>query len=173
MSDYLRHKVIAAPSTEAKQDTIIGYVDGVEAVLANILAKIIASPATEAKQTALNALIGEVQANPTANTLLARLKALEDKLAETLTVQLSGSKVEQASAQDTQVATTAKTYTKAAGASQIEVYCETGYIRVRTDGEACTSTTGEPIAAGFGSGWQADSISVYYIQESVITVVSR
>jgi hypothetical protein len=88
-------------------------------------------------------------------------------------VSLSGSKVEQASAQDTQVATTAKTYTKAAGASQMEVYCETGYIRVRTDGEACTSTTGEPIAAGFGSGWQADSISVYFIQESVITVVSR
>lgn len=88
-------------------------------------------------------------------------------------VELSGSKVEQASAQDTQVATTAKTYTKAAGASQMEVYCETGYIRVRTDGEACTSTTGEPIAAGFGSGWQADSISVYFIQESVITVVSR
>ena len=88
-------------------------------------------------------------------------------------VQLSGSIVEQASAQDTQVATTAKTYTKAAGASQMEVYCEAGYIRVRTDGEACTSTTGEPIAAGFGSGWQADSISVYFIQESVITVVSR
>ena len=88
-------------------------------------------------------------------------------------MSLSGSKAEQASAQDTQVATTAKTYTKAAGASQMEVYCETGYIRVRTDGEACTSTTGEPIAAGFGSGWQVDSISVYYIQESVITVVSR
>ena len=55
----------------------------------------------------------------------------------------------------------------------MEVYCETGYIRVRTDGEPCTSTTGEPIAAGFGSGWQADSISVYFIQESVITVVSK
>ena len=89
--DSILAKIIAAPSTEAKQDTIIGYVDGVEAVLANILAKIIASPATEAKQTALNALIGEVQTAPTANTLLARLKSLEDKLAETLTVQLSGS----------------------------------------------------------------------------------
>lgn len=89
------------------------------------------------------------------------------------TMQFSGSKAEQASAQDTQIATTAKTYTKAAGATQMEVYCETGYIRVRTDGEACTSITGEPIAAGFGSGWQVDSISVYYIKESVITVVSR
>lgn len=88
-------------------------------------------------------------------------------------VQLAGSKAEVSSTQDTQVATTAKTYDKTAGASQMEVYCESGYVRVRTDGEACTATTGEPIAAGFGSGWQVDSISVYYIQESVITVVSR
>jgi len=36
--------------------------------------------ATGAKQTALAALIGEVQASPTANTLLARLKSLEDKI---------------------------------------------------------------------------------------------
>ena len=52
-----------------------------QTTLALILAKIIAAPATEAKQTALNALIGEVQAAPTANTLLARLKSLEDKIA--------------------------------------------------------------------------------------------
>jgi hypothetical protein len=88
-------------------------------------------------------------------------------------VTLSGSKPEQASAQDTQVATTTVTYTKAVGATQMEVYCETGYVRVRTDGQPCTGTTGEPIAAGFGSGWLVDSISVYFIQESVITVVSR
>ena len=88
-------------------------------------------------------------------------------------VTLSGSKVEQASAQDTQVATTAKTYTKAAGASQLEVYVESGYIRVRTDGQPCTSTTGEPIAAGFGAAWRADSISIFYVQESIVTVVSR
>ncbi len=97
--DSILAKIIAAPSTEAKQDTIIGYVDGVEAGLANILAKIIASPATEAKQNALNALIGEVQANPTANTLLARIKALETKLdgiisgATPAIAELSGSNV--------------------------------------------------------------------------------
>lgn len=51
-----------------------------QTTLAAILEKIIAAPATEAKQTALNALIGEVQAAPTANTLLARLKSLEDKI---------------------------------------------------------------------------------------------
>jgi hypothetical protein len=74
-------KIIAAPATEAKQDTLIGHVDGVESALASILAKIIDAPATEAKQDALAALIGEVQASPTANTLLARLKSLEDKIA--------------------------------------------------------------------------------------------
>lgn len=68
-------KIISAPATEAKQDTLIGHVDGVEAALtallakdfatqttlAAILAKIIAAPATEAKQDtaiAANALIG-------------------------------------------------------------------------------------------------------------------
>ena len=43
-------KIIAAPATEAKQDTG-------NTTLANILAKIIAAPATEAKQDALNALV--------------------------------------------------------------------------------------------------------------------
>ncbi len=155
-------KIIAAPATEAKQDTIIGYVDGVESTLATlltksgfdakaditlsalrdairgasnktltdlatalaplstaakqdallakdfatqttlaaILEKIIAAPATEAKQTALNALIGEAQAAPTANTLLARLKSLEDKIDKITSgttpavTTLSGSKME-------------------------------------------------------------------------------
>ncbi|MFA6911458.1 MAG: hypothetical protein WCQ59_10085, partial [Candidatus Cloacimonadaceae bacterium] len=47
---------------------------------AAILAKLIAAPSTEAKQDALAALIGEVDADPTANSLLARLKSLEDKI---------------------------------------------------------------------------------------------
>jgi len=90
-------KIIAAPATEAKQDTLIGHVDGVESALASILAKLIAAPATEAKQTALAELIGEVQASPTENTLLARIKALETKIDAIIagttpaTVQLSGS----------------------------------------------------------------------------------
>jgi|GEM_PF-1031637 len=74
-------KLIDAPATEAKQDTLISHVDGVESALASILAKLIDAPATEAKQDALAALIGEVDADPTANTLLARLKSLEDKIA--------------------------------------------------------------------------------------------
>lgn len=87
--------------------------------------------------------------------------------------QLTGSKAEQASAQDTQLATVAKTYNRAVGATQMEVYCESGYIRVRTDGQPCTSTTGEPIAVGFGACWAVGSISVFYVQESIVTVVSR
>ena len=71
-----------------------------QTTLAAILAKIITAPSTEAKQDALNALIGEVQASPTENTLLARIKALETKIDAIIagttpaTVQLSGSKME-------------------------------------------------------------------------------
>jgi hypothetical protein len=90
-----------------------------------------------------------------------------------LPVQLSGSLVEKASAQHTEVATTVKTYTRAAGASRMDVFVESGYVRVRTDGQACTATTGEPIGAGFCAGWPAASISVYYSGDSTITVVSR
>ena len=66
-----------------------------QTTLTAILDKIIAAPATEAKQTALNTLIGEVQATPTANTLLARLKNLETKVDAIIAdgIKLSGSKV--------------------------------------------------------------------------------
>lgn len=66
---------------------------------AAILAKLIAAPSTEAKQDALAALIGEVDADPTANSLLARLKSLEDKIdaiidgSSPAVTQLSGSYV--------------------------------------------------------------------------------
>lgn len=53
-------KIVAAPSTEAKQDTIIGHVDGIEPALASILAKIIAAPATEAKQDSAIAAIATI-----------------------------------------------------------------------------------------------------------------
>ena len=53
---------------------------------------------TEAKQDALNAIIGEKQTSPTANTLLARLKSLEDKIDNyrrhySLFTKLSGSSI--------------------------------------------------------------------------------
>jgi len=88
-------------------------------------------------------------------------------------VALSGSNAEVASAQDTQVATTVKTYTRAAGAANIEVYVESGGVRVRTDGQACTATTGQPLGAGFNAIFNVASISIYYVAGSTVTVVSR
>ena len=55
----------------------------------------------------------------------------------------------------------------------MEVYVESGFVRVRTDGEAATATTGQPIGPGFGESWAVESISVYYVVDSTITVVSR
>ncbi len=97
-----------APNGTAKAINVTGegslvvYLADIESALATL--------ATAAKQDALVGLIGEKQASPTANTLLARLKSLEDKLAETLTVQLSGSKMELygASLDDRPEANTAK-----------------------------------------------------------------
>ena len=108
-------------------------------------------------------------------------RATEQTLAEIKTllgdgnqrVQLTGSLPEVASAQYTEVASTVQTYTRAAGASRMDVFVESGYVRVRTDGQPCTATTGEPIGAGFCAGWPVASISVYYSGDSVITVVSR
>lgn len=90
-----------------------------------------------------------------------------------LPVQLSGSLAEKASAQHTEVATTVKTYSRAAEASRIEVYVESGRVRIRTDGEPCTAITGEPLGEGFGAAWTAPSISVLFVDDAVITVVSR
>jgi hypothetical protein len=80
-------KMPAAPATEAKQDSAISELQAIkgkdfatQTTLAAILSKIISAPATEAKQDTLNALIGEVQANPTANTILGRMKSLESKI---------------------------------------------------------------------------------------------
>lgn len=87
--------------------------------------------------------------------------------------QLTGSKAEQESAQHTELATAVKEYALAEGAKQIEIYCESGAVRIRTDGEPCTATTGIPLAADYAVAFEVDSVSVYYVQESVITVVSR
>ena len=88
-------------------------------------------------------------------------------------VQLSGNIAEKASAQHSESATTVKTYTRAAGATRIEVYVESGRVRIRTDGEPCTAVTGEPLGEGFGAAWAVPSISVLFVDDSVITVVSR
>lgn len=66
-------KLISAPATEAKQDTVIGFVDGIETALAAVLAKIIAAPATEAKQDVLVGHVDGIEALLT--SLLAKVIA--------------------------------------------------------------------------------------------------
>lgn len=66
-------KIITAPATEAKQDTLIGFVDGIETTLAAVLAKIIAAPATEAKQDTIVSHVDGIEGLLT--SLLAQLRA--------------------------------------------------------------------------------------------------
>ncbi len=88
-------------------------------------------------------------------------------------VRLGGVKAEIESEQFTRDPTDVTTHDLPEGATQLEIYCESGYIRVCTNGDDCTATTGEPIAPGFGAGWSVPSVSVFPVQESVYTVVSR
>ena len=88
-------------------------------------------------------------------------------------VKVTGSKAEQASAQDTQVATTVVAYARAAGATEIGIFVESGSVRIRTDGTAATATTGVPLGDGFVEFFAVASVSVYYVENSIITVVSR
>jgi hypothetical protein len=71
---------VRATEIESLLNDIKGKDFATQTTVAAILNKIISAPATEAKQDALAALIGEVDADPTANTLLARIKSLEDKI---------------------------------------------------------------------------------------------
>lgn len=61
-------KILAAPSTEAKQDIII-------TALAAILAKLIASPSTEAKQDTQVTALGTLATQTTAAAILAKIIA--------------------------------------------------------------------------------------------------
>lgn len=106
--------------------------------------------ATEAKQDALNVLIGEVQANPTANTLLARLKAIEDKL--TAGISLSGSNITQdpETGVKTVTSTAAELFAGVAaldGRNKLIVYNE-GSGNVYWGKGTVTTTTGFPLLPG-------------------------
>lgn len=85
-TEVLRYKIARAVAAladgEAGDATAANQATQIAAEQA-ILAKLIAAPATEAKQdaaitqeTAINTRLGEVQASPTPNTVLDRLKAL-------------------------------------------------------------------------------------------------
>ena len=90
------NKIISSPSTETKQDTIIGYIDGIETALttllakdfatqttlAEILAKLISSPSTSANQ---DIMIGHVDGIETAlDTLNGKDFATQTTLASIL-----------------------------------------------------------------------------------------
>jgi len=86
---------------------------------------------------------------------------------------LSGSSAQLSSIQETNSAATVKTYTATSGAIKMTVYCESGFIRIRSDGEPCTVTTGVPLGEGWAQDFNVESISIYFVEESVITVVSE
>lgn len=95
-SDILSSALPSGAATQATLEAVLAKLSSdpaTQTTLAAILAKIIAAPSTEAKQDALAALIGEAQAAPTANTLLARLKNLETKVDAIIAdgIKLSGS----------------------------------------------------------------------------------
>ena len=88
-------------------------------------------------------------------------------------VQLTGSKEEQASAQATETAATVENYNRHASAMEIGVYVESGDVRVRSDGDPATATTGVPLGEGFFEFFTVAEISVYFVTNATITVVSR
>jgi len=91
----------------------------------------------------------------------------------TFDVSQKGSKVEISSMQENNLAETEKTYAKATGANEIEVYIESGYARIRTDGNQATATTGEPLGEGIMASYAVDSISIYFVSDTTLTVVNR
>jgi hypothetical protein len=90
-----------------------------------------------------------------------------------LTTQLTGSNAQLSSVKETNSATAVKTYTAATGATKMTVYCESGSIRIRSDGQPCTATTGAPLGEGWAQDFNVPSISIYFVEQSVISVVSE
>lgn len=72
-------------------------------------------------------------------------------------------------------------YTESAGVSkiyntsnqEIGLYIESGAVRVTSNGEPATATTGIPLGEGYYNYWPTNAVSVYFEQDSVLTVVSR
>ena len=81
---------------------------------------------------------------------LRGIEIIKDAVAD-IKQGLIGVKKEIASEQFTKLDTAVTAHTRATGATQMEVYVESGAARVRTDGTAATITTGEPLAAGVGA----------------------
>lgn len=84
-------KLIAAPATEAKQDTLIAKDFATQTTLAALLAKVISAPATEAKQDAAATLTGAItETAPGSDTASSGLNGRLQRIAQRLTTMLTG-----------------------------------------------------------------------------------
>lgn len=163
-------KVIAAPSTEAKQDAIValltiqaGYLDGVETALGLL-----------GSQTTLAAVLAKLTADPaTQTTLAAVLSALGSPMQSSggsvghnVTGLTDGRKV--VASAGTAVALAASTAAKA-----VEIIAETdntGYIVVgaSTVVAALATRRGKPLAAGESTGpIPCDNLAYHFIDATV------
>jgi hypothetical protein len=132
----------------------------------------------------LNALIGEVQAAPTANTLLARLKNLETKVDAIIAdgIKLSGSITSIASApvvgSKTVTTTAAELFAGAsvkANRRKLIIRNEDPVLRLRIGPSGVTQQNGYPIEPGGTLEIQFDpgtAVAVYGISEGVALNVS-
>lgn len=92
---------------------------------------------------------------------------------DALPVQVAGHKAEISSEQIT-LGENPQAIQRATGASKIEIYVESGEVRVRTDGQDASLTTGQPLGAGFMDVFAVDELSVFRVtDEAIITVVHR
>ena len=182
--------------------SLLGKEATLSLIKAGIDALITKDGATAAKQDALKAVVDSLDAKDySTETTLAALKAVVDTIATTaaerateataqailtkmdpalpvsingnIATRLAGNSAEVSSSQHAELAGTTATYELVEGASKLEVYLESGYIRIRTDGQPATATTGEPLGEGFGASWAVGSISIYFVEDAVLTVVSR
>lgn len=102
-------KIIAAPATEAKQDTaqtsltaLVGKDFATQTTLASVLAKIIAAPATEAKQDSTITVLGSLGTQTTLAAILAKIISAPSTEAKQDTQNvLTGAVTETAPATDT------------------------------------------------------------------------
>lgn len=86
-------------------------------------------------------------------------------------VQNNVSKLEKTSTKYTESAGISKTYTTPN--QEIGIYVEKGAARVTSNGTPATATTGIPLGEGYYNYWPTNAVSVYFEQDSVVTVVSR
>lgn len=79
--------------------------------------------------------------------------------------------VERSSAKHSELAGTTERYSTVY--SEVGIYVESGSVRVVSNGDDATLNTGIPLGYGHYNYWNVASLSVYFEQDSTITVVYR